>query len=124
MARVSCLWLIGCLLGACEPASITEARNQLARGAARVARYTIPVVDTVFTISDFLPEGSQDTVTTPEGLLGIRFPAESIAVDIGPNLQFNGVALTPFNASISGLILSQLPGTRIGFSSSASSALA
>lgn len=116
LPRTASVLLLGSLLAGCEPASITEARNQLARGPARITRYSIPVIDTTLTLSDFLPDSSKDTVTTPEGLLGIRFDAESIAVDVGPRLRFNGVGFTPFNASFSAGTLALPAGTRIGFS--------
>src|SRR5262245_59052418 len=81
---------------ACEPASITEARNQLSRGGERVTRLTVPLVNDSFAASEFLP--ASDT-TTVNGLVGIKFDPDSVNVDVGNKLQFINLDLT--NVSIS-----------------------
>ena len=76
----------------CEPASITDAHNQLARGPARIVSLAIPIIDTTETPPQFL---GSDTVTTPQGLLGIKLN-QSIAVGVGNKIRFTGVTTTPF----------------------------
>lgn len=88
------LVLATALVSACEPATITEARNQLRRGGARTTSYVIPVARDTFTLSDFLPK--TDTTTTGS-LVGIRLDPESVSVNVGTQLQFNNVQMDPVN---------------------------
>ena len=85
-----------CLLAACEPASISEARLQLARGGERVTRLTIPISQDTLAIADFL----SDDTTTLNGLVAIAFDADSVSVDVGNQLQFSNIALTGFNVDV------------------------
>ena len=57
------LWILNPLLGAvviggailgCEPANLTEAREQLARGPADTIGYVVPLVADTFVVSEFL----------------------------------------------------------------------
>src|SRR5262245_2616035 len=69
------LALLGAVLvAACEPASITEARNQLRRGGSRVFSITMPVSE------------------------------DSVVVDVGGKLQFSNLALDPYNYSFNQML--------------------
>ena len=95
----------------CEPASITEARNQLARGPARTVTFALPIADTALTAADFL--SMQDTVTLPNGLMGLKFEADTIAVTVGEQLQFSNVNLDPFSVDFPAVVFAQPVGTMI-----------
>ena len=62
--------VVGGVIFGCEPASVTEAREQLGRGALDTIGFVIPLVNDTFFVSQFLNEG--DTVSTPDGLLSLR----------------------------------------------------
>jgi hypothetical protein len=79
----------------CEPASITDAHNQLARGPERIVSLAIPIVDDTETVAKYIT----DTVTTAGGLLGVRFDS-TVAVGVGNKLRFNGVTSTRFKYDV------------------------
>jgi hypothetical protein len=91
----------------CEPASITDAHNQLARGPARIVSLVIPIIDTTETPGEFL---GSDTVTTPQGLLGIKVDSQNVTVGVGDKLRFNSVTATRSEYDIPAGVLSS-PGT-------------
>ncbi len=68
----------GAILG-CEPSSITAAREQLARGTPDTIGYVVPLVDTSFSVSEFLDNA--DIVSTPDGLLSLRVQTEDVQFD-------------------------------------------
>lgn len=74
----------GVILG-CEPGSVTEAREQLGRGALDTIGFVIPLVNDTFFVSQFLNEG--DTVSTPDGLLSLRVQNEDVAFGFTDVLQ-------------------------------------
>jgi hypothetical protein len=82
------------LLAGCEPSSITEARNQLGRGPARVTTFAIPIAQDTVTLGDFL----SDDTTSIGGLVALKFDPDSVNVDVGNRLQFNNINLTQFTA--------------------------
>jgi hypothetical protein len=88
---------IALALAACEPATLTEARNQLGRGGARTFSLAIPISQDTFFVAKFLPRS--DTATTPSGLLAIKLPAESLASAVGQQLAFNNLTLQTFQFS-------------------------
>ncbi len=107
LAAWSCAMSLMLLSAGCEPASITEARNQLGRGPARIVELSIPIARDTVTVGQFL---GTDTVTTPQGLLGIKFDSQTVAVGVGNQLRFNSVASTRFKYDIPPALLS-FPGT-------------
>ena len=86
--------LAGIALAACDPGSLTEARDQLQRGGERLVRFSIPVTVTNLEIADFVPE--EDTVTTPSGLLGLRIESQVLTVDVGDEIQFDDINFDQF----------------------------
>ena len=88
------------LSAGCEPTSITEARNQLGRGPARIVQFTIPVAQDTVTVGEFLCPSSSttpcDTVTTPDGLIGITFDPETLTVNVGDKLNYDSLTFSPF----------------------------
>ena len=92
---------IALALGACEPATLTEARDQLGRGGPRTFSLAIPNSQDTFFVSTSLhtSDTATDTVTTPSGLLGKKLPAESLASAVGQRLAFNNLALQTFQFS-------------------------
>ena len=93
--------LAAAFLAACEPASVTEARSQLRRGGARTTSIVIPVAKDTFSVIDLLPAG--DT-TIIGGLVGLKFDADSVTVDVGNKLQFNNLAFSAFNFSFNQML--------------------
>lgn len=74
----------GLLLGiaACEPATVTEAREQLQRGRPDTIRLAIPIADDTFDISDFELEGE----TTIGDLRAIAFVPHTLEAAVAPGL--------------------------------------
>ena len=81
----------GVILG-CEPGSVTEAREQLGRGALDTIGFVIPLVNDTFFVSQFLNEG--DTVSTPDGLLSLRVQNEAVAFGFTDVLQSEELTTT------------------------------
>ena len=79
----------------CEPASITDAHNQLARGPQRIVSLAIPIVQDTQTVGKYIT----DTVSTASGLLGVTFDS-AVAVGVGNQLRFSGVTSAPFTYSV------------------------
>jgi hypothetical protein len=69
---------------ACEPASITEARNQLARGDVRFVEYVIPVSrDTLTVLEIFEDFVDADPITLADNLLAVATDAQLFTVGTG-----------------------------------------
>ncbi|MCH8254916.1 MAG: hypothetical protein IID06_06170 [Gemmatimonadetes bacterium] len=81
----------GVILG-CEPGSVTEAREQLGRGALDTIGFVIPLVNDTFFVSQFLNEA--DMVSTPDGLLSLRVQNEDVAFGFTDVLQSEEVTTT------------------------------
>ena len=64
-------------LAACEPTSVTEARDQLGRNASGALQFVVSVVDTSYGVNEFLAD-SVDTAPTPSGLLGVRIASDTV----------------------------------------------
>lgn len=97
----------GVMLG-CEPGSVTEAREQLGRGALDTIGFVIPLVNDTFFVSQFLTEG--DTVSTPDGLLSLMVQNEDVAFGFTDALQSDELTTTvalPAPARAAGM---QVPG--------------
>jgi len=73
LAAGAVLWAAGC-----EPATLTEARDQLGRNGG-VLSLELPVTDTTYFVTELLANGV-DTVTTATGLLGVRVQADTLNV--------------------------------------------
>jgi hypothetical protein len=86
----------------CEPASITDAHNQLGRAPQRIVSLVIPIIDTTETPTQYL---GRDTVTTPQGLLGIKID-QSVAVGVGDKIHFDNVHTAPVYYTMPGSVLS------------------
>jgi hypothetical protein len=82
-------WLL--LVAGCEPATITEAHDQLARGPSRQLEFSIPITQDTFTVGEFLGD---DTTTTADGLLAITIDPETLGVAVGERLRFDNLSLT------------------------------
>jgi len=66
---------------ACEPASITEARDQLARGDVRFAEYVVPVTIDTITVFEILEDFlDTDPVTLADDVLA--FPADAVLLTV------------------------------------------
>lgn len=89
----SCAASLMLLSAGCEPTSITEARNQLKRGPARIVQLTIPIAQDTITVGQFL---GSDTTTTPDGLVAIAFAPETLAVAVGEKLKFDNLSFDAF----------------------------
>ena len=67
---------LAALVAACQPETITEARDQLDRGGVRTVMFSVPIANDTLTIAQFLPE--EDTVTTSSGLVGVTVDAVTV----------------------------------------------
>lgn len=86
---------VAVLVAACEPASITDAHNQLGAGRKDTLHFTIPITQDSFRIADFLSK--TDTLTTASGVVGVKLDAESVKVNVGQQLKFNNLNFDPFS---------------------------
>ncbi len=74
---------------ACEPASITEARDQLARGEERLAAYVLPVAADTITVFEILDDFlDTDPVTLADDVLA--FAADEQLYTVGTGLAIGG----------------------------------
>lgn len=86
---------VGLLLvavSACQPGSVTEARDQLKRGGERTFSLTLPVTIDSAVVEDFLG-GVNDTVVN--GVLGVPIDRQSLNVPVIPSF----LAATPVSAT-------------------------
>ena len=86
------------LQAACEPASLTDARNQLGRSTPDTVRYLLPLTRDTFDVSDL--ELSGDTVIGD--LVAVGLASETTAFPVAADLGFE-------NAAVSDLIVSFPP---------------
>ena len=77
----SLVLLAGALTLGCEPASVTEARDQLGRGGEREVEYILPVIADTFSVESLLDE--EVLVATADGLLGIRLDTRLLSYGVG-----------------------------------------
>jgi hypothetical protein len=69
---------------ACEPASITEARDQLARGGVRFAEYVVPVTIDTITVFEILDDFlDTDPITLADDVLAFAADAQLFTVGTG-----------------------------------------
>jgi hypothetical protein len=85
----------GLALGACEPGSLTDARDQLRRGPADTIRYVLPLARDTFDISDL--ELTQDTVIGD--LLAVALDQETVTYNVADDLTFENITLTALDIS-------------------------
>ncbi|MGD8727224.1 MAG: hypothetical protein PVH40_06240, partial [Gemmatimonadales bacterium] len=92
------LILLGCGLAAvsCEPATLTEARDQLARGVEDTVEYVLPLSRDTVDVTDF----DIENLTEIGDLQGIALDPETVLVAIGEELDFEDVQLTDFFISL------------------------
>ena len=102
------------LATACEPASILEAREQLARGGERTIVYALPIIDTVFKVETLLEESDIDTIAG--GLLAVEVEQQADTVEFGEELEFENVELDTMVVDFTPAALTVPPGTEVNFS--------
>jgi hypothetical protein len=83
-------------LAACEPGSITEARDQLGRGPATIISYGLPIAQDTFYIDSLL---GGDTTRTPDGRRAVKFDPEVYEVAVGEKLRFDNLSFSQFKFS-------------------------
>jgi hypothetical protein len=101
--------MTGLAAGACEPGSLTDARDQLARGPADTVRFVLPLARDTFDISDL--ELSQDTVIGD--LLAVALDQETVTYRVADDLTFEDVGLTALDVSFPPAVLQAPAGTVI-----------
>jgi hypothetical protein len=114
--RIAATLCLAAATAACEPASLTEARNQLGRGGERVVVYVLPVVTDSAKVQDLVDStAALDTISG--GILAIRADPESLSVEVGDELTYQDV---DFDSFVVNLIVPPGigPGYTIPFSSS------
>ena len=87
---------IALALAGCEPATLTDARDQLGRGGARTFSLTIPLSQDTIEMGKVL---GSDTATTAGGLLAKRLTPQTLSSAIGEKLQFTGLTFQQFRFS-------------------------
>jgi hypothetical protein len=92
-------------LAACEPASVTDARNQLARGPADTVRYVLPLATDTLDRSDL--DFQNDTVIG--GLQGVAFDPESVSVAVADDLRFETATVIDVAVSFDPAVLAAAP---------------
>ncbi|MEK7668847.1 MAG: hypothetical protein AAB409_09380 [Gemmatimonadota bacterium] len=95
---------------ACEPASVTAAREQLGRGGSRSFSLALPIAQDTFLVGELLPKS--DTATTTDGLLAIKLDPESLTSAVGSKLRFDNLTFQQFKFSY-GQMLSAAPDSAI-----------
>lgn len=88
---------ISLLAVGCEPASITEARDQLGRGTARSVTYAMPLARDTFYIDSLLGD---DTTRTADGRRAVTIDPETLAVAVGEKLKFDAITLSQLNIDL------------------------
>jgi hypothetical protein len=83
------------LTTACQPDTITEARDQLGRGDPTSLSISVPITADTVGIDRFLDDST--TVITAAGLLGITVNSQNVSVAIGEELSFEGLNFDAFN---------------------------
>jgi hypothetical protein len=86
---------VGLAVGACEPGSLTDARDQLRRGPADTVRYVLPLARDTFDISDL--DLTQDTVIGD--LLAVTLDQETVTYNVADDLTFEDITLTALDIS-------------------------
>lgn len=81
------------VLAACQPDSITAARDQLGRAPERTLDVILPITRDTVTIDEFVDDS---IVQTPSGAAGVLLDPESTTVAVGSGLRFAAVSLDPF----------------------------
>lgn len=87
---------------ACEPDSITEAREILQSDGADTLVLTLPLLTDSVLLVDVVEES--DTASTGSGAFGIRAQRQSLEVGIADALSFEGIAFDAFSLGYGGLL--------------------
>ncbi|UCG88630.1 MAG: hypothetical protein JSW71_08850 [Gemmatimonadota bacterium] len=94
----------------CEPASISEARDQLGRGGERIAEYVLPVARDTFDVESLLD--SAVVTVTSDSLLGIKLDSRSLVYGVGffaPFVSFlDSIPIVAFQEMVQNEDLDQL----------------
>ncbi len=111
--------VFGVVFGAaCEPTTVSDAREQLGRGGARLLEYTVPIADTTLRVQTLFDAEGIVLDTTPEGLLAVRSNPESLTVAVGETLRFSDVNTDSMVVSFDPVVFTGPPGSDISFDTS------
>ncbi|MFQ6046675.1 MAG: hypothetical protein ACE5PT_10035, partial [Gemmatimonadales bacterium] len=115
------LLLAAAVSWACEPANITEAREQLQRGGTRLVEFSIPVAAETLTVDTLLRDLDVDVDTLAGGLLGFSIDPETLSVAVGEKLRFDNLGFDQFTFSFDQMLRTQQvsAGVKVGVSSPA-----
>lgn len=81
---------------ACEPASITEARDQLARGDIRFAEYVVPITSDTITVFEILDDFlNTDPVVLSDDVVAFAADAQQYAIGTGLAIGAQSGVLDP-----------------------------
>lgn len=98
--RLGGILCLSALVAACEPSSLTDARDQIGRGGERVIEYVLPIVMDSAKVQDLVDTAETTLDTTAAGILAVRTDPDSFAVDVGERLVFENVAIDSFTANL------------------------
>jgi hypothetical protein len=93
---------VGVAVTGCEPASITDARNELQDGPARTLQLSLPVARDTFVVDSVLTDFlAVSTVTLSDGLLAVEATDGTFGLDVGAITgTVSGVPFGPLNYSV------------------------
>ena len=91
---------------ACEPSTITAAKDQLGRGGARTFSLTVPISQDTIKAASVL---GSDTATTASGVLAKKLDPQTLSSAIGQKLQFNGLTFQQFRFSYDQMLTAAVP---------------
>jgi len=103
---------IALVVWACEPASITEAEQQLGRAGARSVLYTLPVLAETLTVDSILNDLTDESFDVlPGNLLGYTMDPETFTAAVGDKLQFNGLSFDQYQFTFGQMLRTSESGT-------------
>ena len=97
---------------ACEPSTITAAKDQLGRGGSRTFSLTVPISQDTIKMAKVL---GSDTATTAGGLLGIKLDPQLLSSAIGQKLQFSGLSFQQFRFSYGQMLTASSASSDLSF---------
>lgn len=98
---IPALLAVGVAVTGCEPASITDARNELRDGPARILQLSLPVARDTFYVDSVLADFLDvTTVTLSDGLLAVEATEGSFGLDVGAITGAVSGPLPPVNFSV------------------------
>jgi hypothetical protein len=97
---------------ACEPSTITAAKDQLGRGGSRTFSLIVPISQDTIKAASVL---GSDTATSASGVLSKKLDPQSLSSAIGQKLQFNGLTFRQFQFSYDQMLTAAPDSSNLSF---------